>query len=93
MRDDLASLSTGQGVTIFLTTHNLVEAERLCDVVKYSSLCGLGQSAPNPVLTTLKNFRGEYLERLRPEDADGHDGHPHEGELLDPLAVFPEARP
>lgn len=33
LRDDLASLAEGQGVTIFLTTHNLVEAERLCDVV------------------------------------------------------------
>ena len=33
LRDDLAKLSAGQGVTIFLTTHNLVEAERLCDVV------------------------------------------------------------
>jgi ABC-2 type transport system ATP-binding protein len=33
LREDLASLSTGHGVTIFLTTHNLVEAERLCDIV------------------------------------------------------------
>jgi ABC-2 type transport system ATP-binding protein len=33
LREDLASLATGHGVTIFLTTHNLVEAERLCDVV------------------------------------------------------------
>ena len=33
LREDLASLASGQGVTVFLTTHNLVEAERLCDVV------------------------------------------------------------
>jgi ABC-2 type transport system ATP-binding protein len=33
LREDLASLATGHGVTIFLTTHNLVEAERLCDIV------------------------------------------------------------
>jgi ABC-2 type transport system ATP-binding protein len=33
LREDLASLAAGQGVTVFLTTHNLVEAERLCDVV------------------------------------------------------------
>lgn len=33
LREDLSSLSAAQGVTIFLTTHNLVEAERLCDVV------------------------------------------------------------
>lgn len=34
--------------------------ERLAQLVKSSSLCGLGQTAPNPVLTTLKYFRGEY---------------------------------
>ncbi|HEY1495695.1 MAG TPA: NADH-quinone oxidoreductase subunit NuoF [Candidatus Solibacter sp.] len=34
--------------------------EELCDLVRSTSLCGLGQSAPNPVVTTLKYFRGEY---------------------------------
>jgi bidirectional [NiFe] hydrogenase diaphorase subunit len=34
--------------------------EELCDIVKNSSLCGLGQSAPNPVLSTLQYFRQEY---------------------------------
>jgi bidirectional [NiFe] hydrogenase diaphorase subunit len=33
----------------------------LCDMVKNTSLCGLGQSAPNPVLTTLQYFKDEYL--------------------------------
>lgn len=33
---------------------------RLCDTVKRASLCGLGQSAPNPVLSTIKHFRDEY---------------------------------
>jgi ABC-2 type transport system ATP-binding protein len=45
LRDDLASLATGQGVTIFLTTHNLVEAERLCDlvgVIRRGQLAALG---------------------------------------------------
>ena len=32
--------------------------------VKLASLCGLGQTAPNPVLTTLKYFRDEYLEHI-----------------------------
>ena len=32
--------------------------EELCDLVKHTSLCGLGQSAPNPVLSTLRYFRG-----------------------------------
>jgi bidirectional [NiFe] hydrogenase diaphorase subunit len=35
--------------------------EQLCDMVKHTSLCGLGQSAPNPVLSTLQYFRDEYL--------------------------------
>jgi len=34
--------------------------EELCDMVKHTSLCGLGQSAPNPVLSTLRYFRDEY---------------------------------
>ena len=38
--------------------------EDLCDVVKHTSLCGLGQSAPNPVLTTLRYFRDEYLAKV-----------------------------
>ena len=34
--------------------------EQLCETVKEGSLCGLGQTAPNPVLTTLKYFKDEY---------------------------------
>ena len=34
--------------------------ERLCHTVQRSSLCGLGQTAPNPVLSTLRHFRDEY---------------------------------
>jgi bidirectional [NiFe] hydrogenase diaphorase subunit len=36
----------------------------LCDVVKNSSLCGLGMTAPNPVLSTLRYFKNEYLEHI-----------------------------
>jgi len=35
--------------------------EKLCHTVKNTSLCGLGQSAPNPILSTLKFFRSEYM--------------------------------
>lgn len=42
------------------TEHDLKMLEELCDLVKLTSLCGLGQSAPNPVLSTLKYFLGEY---------------------------------
>jgi bidirectional [NiFe] hydrogenase diaphorase subunit len=37
---------------------------QLCDTVKNASLCGLGQTAPNPVLSTLKYFRSEYIEHI-----------------------------
>jgi bidirectional [NiFe] hydrogenase diaphorase subunit len=36
----------------------------LCDVVKNTSLCGLGMTAPNPVLSTLRYFKDEYLEHI-----------------------------
>jgi bidirectional [NiFe] hydrogenase diaphorase subunit len=36
----------------------------LCDVVKNTSLCGLGMTAPNPVLSTLRYFKNEYLEHI-----------------------------
>ncbi len=39
--------------------------KQLCEVVKNSSLCGLGQTAPNPVLSTIKYFENEYLEGIK----------------------------
>jgi hypothetical protein len=39
--------------------------------VKNTSLCGLGQTAPNSVLSTLRYFEHEYLELLRPNGGDG----------------------
>ncbi|GAB4571235.1 MAG: NADH-ubiquinone oxidoreductase-F iron-sulfur binding region domain-containing protein [Anaerolineae bacterium] len=46
------------------TLADLSLLEELCDLTQNTSLCGLGQSAPNPVLSTLRYFRQEYLERL-----------------------------
>jgi len=40
------------------------QIERLGDAMKLGSLCGLGQSAPNPVLSTLQYFRDEYLAHI-----------------------------
>ena len=45
--------------------------EALCDMVKHTSLCGLGQSAPNPVLSTLRYFRHEYELAARAPTAAG----------------------
>ena len=46
------------------TPADLAMLEELCDLVMNTSLCGLGQSAPNPVLTTLKYFRQEYRDHI-----------------------------
>jgi bidirectional [NiFe] hydrogenase diaphorase subunit len=45
----------------FAIAADLELLEELCDMVKNTSLCGLGQSAPNPVFSTLRYFRDEYL--------------------------------
>ena len=42
------------------TLEDLDEMEKLCYYIKQNSLCGLGQTAPNPVLSTLRYFRSEY---------------------------------
>lgn len=47
------------------TEEDLVLLEELALVVKDGSLCGLGKTAPNPVLTTLRYFRGEYEAHIR----------------------------
>jgi bidirectional [NiFe] hydrogenase diaphorase subunit len=39
---------------------DLALLEELCDLIRNTSLCGLGQSAPNGVITTLRYFRREY---------------------------------
>jgi bidirectional [NiFe] hydrogenase diaphorase subunit len=54
---------------------DLVRLEQLCDMVKHTSLCGLGQSAPNPVLSTLRYFREESTALLR-SNANGRVGLP-----------------
>ena len=46
------------------TTADLPMLEELCDLAKHASLCGLGQSAPNPVLSTLRYFRDEYITHI-----------------------------
>jgi bidirectional [NiFe] hydrogenase diaphorase subunit len=58
----------GQGLG---TRRDMEQLESLCDMVKHASLCGLGQSAPNPVLSTLRYFRGEYEALIRDDPANG----------------------
>ncbi|MEG0571252.1 MAG: NADH-quinone oxidoreductase subunit NuoF [Oscillospiraceae bacterium] len=46
------------------TLEDLDKLEELCYQVKASALCGLGQTAPNPVLSTLRYFRDEYIAHV-----------------------------
>ncbi len=59
MYDLLDKIGRGEG-----TARDLERLENLCDVVQATSLCGLGQTAPNPVLSTLRFFREEYESKL-----------------------------
>jgi bidirectional [NiFe] hydrogenase diaphorase subunit len=44
---------------------DLARLKTLCDMVRHTNLCGLGQTAPNPVLSTLRYFRHEYEALLQ----------------------------
>ncbi|MEW5936327.1 MAG: NADH-quinone oxidoreductase subunit NuoF [Candidatus Thermoplasmatota archaeon] len=55
MLDILNRIAKGEG-----SRADLERLERIAKVVKETALCGLGQTAPNPVLTTLRYFRDEY---------------------------------
>jgi bidirectional [NiFe] hydrogenase diaphorase subunit len=47
---------------------DLTKLEELCEMVSSSSLCGLGQAAPNPIISTLRYFRHEYLEKIQKDE-------------------------
>jgi len=55
----LEKITKGQG-----TLEDLDKLEELCHHIKANSLCGLGQTAPNPVLSTLRYFRDEYIAHV-----------------------------
>lgn len=59
MWEILDRISKGKG-----TLDEIEDLEKLAYEVKAGSLCGLGQTAPNPVLTTLKYFKQEYIEHV-----------------------------
>jgi bidirectional [NiFe] hydrogenase diaphorase subunit len=58
------------------TARDLAKLEELCEMVKSTSLCGLGQTAPNPTLSTLRFFRNEYEELLQPDQYGPHNNGP-----------------
>lgn len=55
----LDKITQGKG-----TLEDIDKMEELCNYIKANSLCGLGQTAPNPVLSTLKFFRDEYVAHV-----------------------------
>ncbi len=55
----LTKITEGKG-----TMEDLDEMEELCYYIKNNALCGLGQTAPNPVLSTLRYFRDEYVAHI-----------------------------
>lgn len=55
----LDKITSGKG-----TMDDLVKIEELSEFIKGNSLCGLGQTAPNPVLSTMRYFRDEYVEHI-----------------------------
>jgi bidirectional [NiFe] hydrogenase diaphorase subunit len=60
------------------TAQEITMLEELCDLLRNTSLCGLGQSAPNPVLSTLRYFADEYKAHVEqktcPAGVCGHEG-------------------
>ena len=59
MLEILDKITKGNG-----TMQDLQELRNLADVIKDTALCGLGQTSPNPVLSTLDNFWDEYVEHV-----------------------------
>lgn len=60
MVDILTGITKGQG-----QVSDLDRLEELAENVRLASLCGLGHNAPNPVITTLRHFRSEYLAHIK----------------------------
>ena len=60
MLEILEKVTEGNG-----ETEDLEKLERLAKTIQKASVCGLGQTAPNPVLSTMKYFRDEYIAHIR----------------------------
>ncbi len=67
MLEILERICEGKG-----TMDDLANLDELSDQIKAASLCGLGQSAPNPVVTTLKYFRDEYVAHIVDKKCPAH---------------------
>ena len=63
LREGLSRVRSGRG-----TLEDLVYMQKLGETVKTMSRCGLGQTSPNPILTTLQNFRSAYKDKIQEAD-------------------------
>jgi ABC-2 type transport system ATP-binding protein len=89
LREELGELTSREGVTVFLTTHNLVEAEKLCAqvaVIRHGKLLAVGspdelrkRDAGNRAEISGRGFSNPVVEKLRQrpevEQADASEGH------------------
>lgn len=60
MLETLEKITEGEG-----TEEDIEKLEKLALMIKSSSVCGLGQTAPNPVLSTLRYFKDEYMAHIK----------------------------
>jgi len=67
MLEILERITMGEG-----TMADLENLSELSEQIKAASLCGLGQSAPNPVVTTLRYFRDEYVAHIEQKKCPAH---------------------
>lgn len=67
LHEKLEKITSGNG-----TMQDLDELEQLCYYIKENSLCGLGQTAPNPVLSTLRFFKDEYIAHVLDKKCPAH---------------------
>ncbi|HDL01690.1 MAG TPA: 4Fe-4S dicluster domain-containing protein, partial [candidate division Zixibacteria bacterium] len=67
MLEILERITVGEG-----TMKDLDNLEELSGQIKNASLCGLGQTAPNPVLTTMKYFKDEYIAHIKDKKCPAH---------------------
>ena len=67
MLEILTRITEGNG-----TMEDLDELDELSRIVKENSLCGLGQTSANPIISTLKNFREEYIAHIVDKKCPAH---------------------
>ena len=63
----LNKISSGRG-----TEQDIADMQQICDAMNKASLCGLGQTASNPVRSTLRYFMDEYMEHIRDKKCRAH---------------------